>query len=701
MNKFDIQTFIDSMEEILGDQNGPASTFWKAFSFSVDAHQNQTRRSGEAYISHPCQVAQIIAGELGVTDPETLAAAMLHDTVEDVEEVTLEVIGEHFGPNVEAIVDGCTKITDYTGDKKTFHQMVHRKLFSGAASRVEVMIIKLADRLHNMRTLDSMPRHKRQKIAEETLTVYAPLAKIMGLFELKRELYDLALRYKFPRQSHKIDTKIQNISNSQQIEEIGAKLRKELEESWISADIYFIAKGLSAYFDHKKQLLSKETETPMEIIISVPDIHTCYSTLGIVNQLFPPIPRTIRDFIANPKPTGYQSLHARANIKGNTYLFKFRTDQMYEVGRLGIIKMWVNEKKVPSAFEEEITEIFDILGGDEEISYTDTIAASGHKEIYTYTPVGDRVCLPQNSTVLDFAFKVHTEVGRRCFAARVGNHKRGPDYTLKDGDRVKILTRSHPVEFEPEMQHLCKSAKARSNLAKAFRRRRHLLAQDIGLKILQQEMKRYGLPRELLENEKMSVILEKFEAKKQTSLYRFIGTGILPLREVIVAIKDTLYADHTTLEPPTGTLNQVFLETLDPACIKLSRCCSPVPTEKGLFGLLSTRGLSVHKKECDTLVSLSLQREDVVDLRWNLKKTVVSKQQTILILKAASRNRLMMMLGVAPLTMKIQEVILLSSLPDGGSAWEINFTVDTLQDLKDALNHFDKTGLEYEIVIEQ
>lgn len=700
MSQFDIHQFIESMEEHLGDQDGPARPFWKAFSFSVDAHQNQKRKSGEAYISHPCLVVKIIVEEFGVTDPETLAAAILHDTVEDVEKVTNEVIGALFGPNVEAIVDGCTKVTDFSGDRKTFHQKVHRKLFAGAASRIEVMLIKLADRLHNMRTLDSMPRHKRQKIAEETLTIYAPMAKIMGLFELKRELYDLALRYKFPRQSHKIEAKIQKIADSQQIEDIGTRLRQILEESWITADIYFVAKGLSAYFDPKKHVLSKETETPMEIILSVADTQTCYSTLGIVNQIFPPIPRTIRDFIANPKPSGYQSLHARANIKGNTYLFKFRTDQMYEVGRVGIVKMWLEQKKVPTAFEEEIKEIFNILGED-DISYADTIAASGHKEIYTFTPKGERVCLPLNSTVLDFAFKVHTEVGRRCFAAVVGSRKRGPEYVLHDGDRVKVLTRSHPVEFEPEMQQICQSAKARSNLAKTFRRRRHLLAQDIGLKVLLQEMKRYGLPRELLEKDEMVKVLEAFEAKDLNTLYQYIGTGVLPLREIIVAIKEILYTDHATLEPPTGALNQVFLESLDPACIKLSRCCSPIPTEKGLFGLLNNRGLSVHRKECKTLKSLALQREDVVALRWNLKQTLVTKPQTLLILNAASRNRVMMMLGVAPLRMKIQEVIYLSSLPDGKSAWEVNFTVDTLQDLKDTLNHFDKTGIEYEIVIEQ
>jgi GTP pyrophosphokinase len=199
----------------------------------------------------------------------------------------------------------------------------------------------------------------------------------------------------------------------------------------------------------------------------------------------------------------------------------------------------------------------------------------------------------------------------------------------------------------------------------------------------------------------MTEILNQFEANNLAKLYQYIGSGILPLREIITAITNTLYANHSTLEPPTGALNQIFLESLDPACIKLSRCCSPIPTEKGLLGLLSNRGLSVHKKECTTLSTLSLKREDIVEVRWNFKKTFVTKPQTILILNAASRNRVMMMLGVAPLQMKIQEVIFLSSLPGGGTAWEINFTVETLQDLKDTLAHFDKTGIEYELAIEQ
>ncbi|MDP2105860.1 MAG: HD domain-containing protein, partial [Desulfobulbaceae bacterium] len=536
-NTFNLSDYIATMERFLGNQEGPAKPFWKALSFAVDAHQGQVRKSGEAYISHPCHVAQILAQELSVNDPETLAAAILHDTIEDVPEVTHEVIGEYFGRNVEAIVDGCTKVIDFSGDRQAFSKQVHRKIFSGAASRIEVMLIKMADRLHNMRTMDSMPKHKRQKIAEETLNIYAPMSRIMGLFELKRELYDLALSYKFPRQSQRLKSNITKITTDPRVLEIKRRIQSELEQCWINGEIYIVAKGLWAYFDPENQVLVKEIETPIEIIIAVDDIQSCYRTLGVVNQIYPPIPSSIRDFIANPKPTGYQSLHARANIDGQNYLFKLRTNHMYQVGRIGLIRMWLDNRHRPSAYEEEVKEIFNILGGDDDLSYTDAIAASGGKEIYTFTPKGERICLPIQSTVLDFAFKVHTEIGSHCVSAIVGSQRTDIKHILEDGDRVEIITRKQQTEFEPEMLELCQTAKARSSLSKIFRHKREILAEDIGRSILRQEMKRYGLPRELLENDPANALLEHFELSAMTELYQEVGNGQLLLTDLILFIK--------------------------------------------------------------------------------------------------------------------------------------------------------------------
>jgi len=695
---FDIAHFCEQMEEHIGGQDGPAQLFWKALSFAVTAHQDQKRKSGEAYVSHPCRVAMILAEEMEVTDPETLAAAVLHDTVEDVPEVTNEVIGELFGQNVEAIVDGCTKITHFSGDRQTFYKLVHRKIFSGAASRLDIMLIKLADRLHNLRTLSSMPRHKRQKIADETLSVYAPMAALMGLYGIKRELYTLALLYKFPRQSHKVLNRIRKMERSDEAVNIRTAIENEMQQAWLNGEVKVRAKGLSTYYDPGTKTLTKEVSTPVEILITVPDIQSCYRLLGIVNQNFPPIPRTIRDFIANPKPTGYRCLHTKANIKGSKYLFKIRTPEMMNTARTGIINVWSTPEEMPGDFEKELQATLDILGGDEDIAYREIIAAGGKTEIYTYTPKGDGFCLPKQSTVLDFAYQVHTEVGNRCQGAIIRNQRVSPTHILRDGDHIEIITAKNPVHFEPDIQGLCQTPKARSNLARMFRRRRELLARQIGESILRQEFKRYGLPFDLLKKVQMEEILQLYQIADREEIFLQVGEGRIKLREFIHEMKTRLYADRETLQPPTGAFNRIEMSNLDPACIKFSRCCSPSPTDKGLYGLLSERGLSVHHKSCSTIRTLKIQREDVVELLWRLKGTPLTKPQSLQVL-AAKRNRLLMLLGAAPAEMKILEITALkkkSKMPD----WDISFEVEDLAGLKNILNHFNKLKIEYEFLLE-
>lgn len=699
--KFNIAAYCERMEKALGGQEGPAKVFWEALSFAVSAHQDQRRKSGEAYVSHPLQVAMILVEELDIRDPELLAAAVLHDTVEDVPEVTSEVIGEIFGKNIEIIVDACTKIANFSGDKQTFYKLVHRKLFSGAAAHLEVLLIKLVDRLHNLRTMGSMPKDKRQKIAEETLDIYAPLAKVMGLNSIKRELYTLALMYKFPRQSQKVLAVIKRLQSSEEVLAIKRTLEERMKEVWITHEIRLNPKGLWAYFDPAQKVLHKTIANPLEFIIVTNDIQTCYRILGVIHQNYPPIPRTIRDFIANPKATGYQSLHTRANIKGCNYLFKIRTAEMTNSSRTGLVREWFAHKTVPSSFEVELREMLDILGTDEDLSYREMIAVSGKKAIYTYTPKGDPIELPAHSIVLDFAFKVHTDVGKRCIKARIGKRQVEPDALLEDGDQVQIICQKEPVRFEPEIQLRCQTPRARAELSKLFRQRREGLARMIGESILLQELKRYGLPCDTLEKPGMASIMAAFGTRELADLFLGLGEGRFRLRELINEIKNRLYAGREILLPPAGSLNRIELATLDPVCIKFSRCCNPAPTEKELYGLLSERGLSIHQKECATITSLHVQREDVVEVRWRLKETVVAKMQTILILEAPSRNRVLMMLGVAPEEMKISEIDLLSSQPSRTSAWQINFQVDTLQGLKNILVHLAKTGMAFEFVLEQ
>ncbi len=695
---FDLELYRSQMLQLLG--SGPtAHVFWDALDFATDAHDDQWRRSGEAYIMHPCSVAKILASEMDVVDPEILSAALLHDTVEDVEEITIELIGEKFGSYVAAIVEGCTKITRDSGDKQSLSKKVHRKIFSGAALRPEVMLVKLADRLHNLRTLSAMPPHKRQKISDETLDIYAPLATVLGLFSLKRELYDLALIFKFPKQGAKMESQIHQLEDSPKVVEIIHTLSDKMREVWLGADISVRTKGLWAYYDSSNRILRKAIDNPLEILIVSDDVQSCYAALGILNQTFAPIPRTIRDFIANPKPTGYQGLHARANIKGSKYLFKIRTKDMARRAQRGLFHDWTSKNSTQRGFIKEIQELFDVIGSEESGSYREVIAASREKEIYTYTPVGDLFCLPANSIVLDFAFRVHTDVGHSCTGAMIGSRKVSSLHKLRDGDVIRVLRSEHPLQFQPAILKRCRTPRARAELSKTFRIRRQQLSKEIGRSIVAQEMLRYGLPFDLLERESVQKLLQHFSLADLDELYIYVGEGRLRLSDLISQIEKKLYRKKAPLVKPTGSFNKIELTTLDPVTIKISACCKPNPTNKGLVALLSKRGLSVHQKDCPQLGKMKFQREDVVDLRWKQRETRVAKTQSLVIM-AASRQRIMMLLGVAPEEMKLLDITLLSKAPTPKPAWEITFQVPTLHILKDVLRHFDKSALPYEFDFE-
>jgi len=695
---FDLELYRSQMRQLLG--SGPkAHVFWDALDFATDAHDDQWRRSGEAYIMHPCSVAKILAEEMDVVDPEILSAALLHDTVEDVDYVTTQLVGEKFGSYVAAIVEGCTKVTKDSSDKQALSKKVHRKIFSGAALRPEVMLVKLADRLHNLRTLGAMPKRKRQKISDETLDIYAPLATVFGLFSLKREMYNLALSYKFPKQGSKLLSQIRQLAQSPEANEIVHLLEKNTREVWLNAEVTIRTKGLWAYYDTSNRILRKEIDNPLEILIIAENTQSCYAILGILNQTYPPIPRTIRDFIANPKPTGYQGLHARTNIKGQKYLFKIRTEDMARRAQRGLFQDWSSKSNTQRRFIREIKELFGVIASGDVASYREVIAASGKKEIYTYTPGGDLFCLPAQSTVLDFAFRVHTDIGHSCTGAMIGSRKVSANHRLADGDVIRVLRTDHPLQFQPAMLALCRTPRARAELSRTFRIRRQKLSQVVGKSIVTQEMLRYGLPFDLLEKKELQQVLHHFSLTHLDELYIHLGEGRVSLSQLIPEIKEKLYQGKSPLVNPTGQLNRVELDTLDPVTIKISACCKPSPTDKGLFAFFSERGLSIHHKECPQLKRTKFQREDIVNLRWDLRNTRVDKIQSLVIM-AATQHRVMMLLGVAPVEMRIVDITLLSKTPTPNPAWEIRFQVPTLYVLRKALRHFDKSALVYEFDFE-
>ena len=700
MGRFDLEKYRQEMSSFIGSGD-ETSVFYEALDFAVAAHDGQMRKSGDPYIIHPCATARILAEEMDVHNCEILAAGLLHDTIEDVEEITPEVIREKFGANVEAIVVGCTKVKHHSGDKQALKKLVHRQLFTGAAVRPEVMVVKLADRMHNLRTLGSMPRYKRQRIAEETLDFYAPLATILGLFTLKRELYTRALAYKFPKQGHKLKQHINRLEKNPDLVTLTTNLNNALTASGIRAQITVRTKGLWGYYDIRNQLLKKELEVPQEILITVQQRACCYQGLGILNELYPPIPRTIRDFIANPKPTGYQGLHARAIIEGRKYLFKIRTENMARRSQHGLVKDWNPNEKKQGRFIREIQEMFDILGSNEAVSYRDMIAAGGRKEIYTYTPQGDLICLPVRSVVLDFAFRIHTDIGHTCTGAVIGEQRVAPDKVLKDGSVVRILRRNQPINFDLSMQHCCQTPKARSELTKAFRKRIQAVSVETGRAVLEQEMRRYGLSYDLLEQQGMENILVYFNIASREELLQEVGQGQVRLRELIYEIRNGLQMRSNDILPqPTGILNRIELTTVDPVVVKSSACCKPTPLDKGSVGLLSRRGISLHCKDCFQLKKMKFQREDAVEVHWKLSATPVKKEQKITIL-AATAKRIFKLISIAPDALQVTDVLRIGKKSTAIPSWEVRFTVTNLQGLKRITRHLDRSDLRYSFDFEQ
>lgn len=691
---FDLELYRNQMQTLIGDKPG-VETFWEALDFSVDAHNDQWRRSGDAYILHPCAVAKILAEEMDITHPEILAAALLHDTVEDVEEVTAELVGQKFGSYVQSIVEGCTKVTHVSGDKQKDSRNTHKKIFTGAALRPEVMLVKLADRLHNLRTLRAMPKAKRQRIADETIDIYAPLATVFGLFNLKREMYNLALLYKYPKQGARINSHIRQLQQSSLGRTIVENVQKNAELNNLSCRVTVRTKKLYAYYDVANRILVQRIDTPLEILIVVDDVQSCYRALGIANQTFVPIPRTIRDFIANPKPTGYQGLHARAIIEGQKFLFKIRTDEMERKAQRGLFRNWSSKGGKQVTFIREIQEMFDVISSDDSLSYRDVIAASGIKEVYTYTPQGDLICLPVNSTVLDFAFRVHTEIGQTCLGAMIRNKRVGPSHVLKDGDMVRIVRADQPIRFEQHMLSLCKTPRARGELTKNFKARCKKVTREVGLSMLRQEMLRYGIPFDVLEGKDVPELLAHESISTLDELYVRLGEGRLHLKEFMEDVKNILFGGVSPLVTPTGAFNKIELTTLDPVSVKLSSCCKPNPTAKDNCALLTPKGLSVHQKNCERFRQLKFQREDAVDISWNTRQTYVRKKQILHVLRATRKN-IMQIIGSAPPELEMQSLEILSSYSSLYPAWELTFSVVNLYALQKVLKHMDKSDLPYE-----
>jgi GTP pyrophosphokinase len=626
---FDVNHYQARMSGYLEGRDNEG-VFIDALHFAYNLHAGQTRKSGAPYISHPCAVAEILARELQVKDPQLLAAALLHDVVEDVPSINLEDVEERFGATVAELVDGCTKLTRHHLDRATLKDLTHSKIFLSASRRLGVLVIKLADRLHNLRTLHYLPQAKRQHIAHETVEVYAPIAAKFNIFPLKRELYHLALSFLYPRKSKKILQFMREFRNAPQVIEIEDRLR-DLFSDPSNPDIIIRprSKGLGSYYSLLKRTLdltNAENHVDFTIILQTEDVLKCYLAMGIINTAFPPTPRTIRDFIATPKTNGYKSLHVRIHVGGTNYLIKIRTPEMDQWATYGILREWDVQKPISDEHWQEISELLRTIGeyGGAAPQRKALIRLSESEEIYTYTPKGDIYYLPKGSIVLDFAYRIHSELGDHCEGAMVNNEWVPPTSRLKDGDFVEIITSPEPPDIDLDLEELCKTPKARTAINKRLQQKRRHHAREVGQQILEQELKRHGLPAEILEGESTRLILEFLSMKDISELFVRLGQDLLSPHLVLYYLgtpphdRDRSSSQHETIASLPYEHNLLCVAEPDKAIHKFARCCNPYPGQRNVVATLSERGITFHHKDCKDLhLRHDLEPQQLLDVKWS------------------------------------------------------------------------------------
>jgi len=684
---------IDTLMENLPDHYTDADRelILRAYRVAEKAHEGQKRASGEPYINHCVAVANILA-EMRIT-PEVVAAGLLHDTVEDTD-LTLKDIRQDFGDEIAMLVDGVTKLTQLPrvsrGDqhpedeareaaerelaerrgrldpeteaeqlqRSRRYDMVSetlRKTVLAMGDDVRVVLIKLADRLHNMRTLGFMPEHKRRRIAQQTLDIFAPLANRLGIWQIKWELEDLAFRHVNPQKYREIAELLaeRRSAREEQMKEIRANLEKILSQNGIQAEIS--ARPKHIYSIYRKMV---RKQVPFDMVydvrgvrIIVPDIPTCYSTLGVIHTRWRPIPREFDDYIANPKDNFYRSLHTAVIYDdGKTLEVQIRTPEMHQNAEYGIAAHWRYKENGTrdEEYEKRIIWLRSLMEWRQDVDdareFVDGMKTDVFEDrVYVFTPRGDIIDLPAGSTPIDFAYHVHTDIGHRCRGAKVNGKLVSLDTELKTGDKVEILTAKHggPSRdwLNPNLG-LVKTQRARAKIRRWFKRQRREQNITQGKNELDKELRRLGLQDVNLER-----LSREFEYRSVDDMYEALGTGDLPLSRIVNYLTFTDKSDDEHDWPVTpsksddGSLSSdtVTVVGLKGLLTTLARCCNPAPGDEIIGYITRGRGATIHRQDCPNILRVR-DRERLVRVSWGEPKRTFPVPVRI---KAYDRNGLM------------------------------------------------------------
>jgi len=618
----------------------------KAYHFAKAAHEQQRRFSGEPFILHPVAVARILADlEL---DLETLVAGLLHDVVEDTR-ITLPQIEEEFGAEVASLVDGVTKLGRLEYKSKEERQAENlRKMFLAMAKDIRVILIKLADRLHNLRTLKYQPEDKQKEIADETLEIFTPLAHRLGIYHLKSELEDLAFRYINPAKYFELSERIASTRRRREeyIREAITVLKEKLEAIGIKTDIKGRPKNLySIYEKMKKQNKDlNEIYDVLAVRIIVDSVRDCYASLGIVHTLWKPIPGRFKDYIAMPKSNMYQSLHTTVvGPHGEPLEIQIRTTEMHRTAEYGIAAHWRYKEggRSDKNFDEKLAWLRQLLEWQHDLrdarEFMESLKIDLFADtVFVFTPKGDVMELPAGSVPIDFAYRVHTQVGHRCMGAKVNGKLVPLDYKLKNGDIVEILTSRQAAGPSRDWLNLVKTSQAKSRIRQWFKREQREENILKGREILEKEFKKQGLEAELLKNDKLLEIGRRFNLMGVDDVYAAIADGTISPLTIINRVREemkkeevkaaralTLEEQPLKTEPPppsqpVQSVQGIRVKGMDNLLTRLAHCCNPVPGDPITGYITRGRGVSIHRSDCrNVLLFQKADRDRLVEANWD------------------------------------------------------------------------------------
>ncbi|TMD80030.1 MAG: bifunctional (p)ppGpp synthetase/guanosine-3',5'-bis(diphosphate) 3'-pyrophosphohydrolase [Chloroflexi bacterium] len=604
----------------------------RAYERALAAHAGQRRLSGEEYVNHPMEVAAILADlEL---DAETLAAALLHDTVEDTP-LTSEAVEEEFGPEVARLVDGVTKLgrISLRSDQQQQAENI-RKMMVAMAEDLRVVLIKLADRLHNMRTLDPLPEVKRRKISRETLDIYAPLAHRLGIGQIKWELEDLAFRNLEPDAYEDVAKRIarKRHEREQLVTDLSDILARELEKVGITADITGRPKHIFSVW----QKMTRDQKDFTEIYdlsairVLVDSVRDCYGVLGVVHSLWKPVPGRFKDYVAMPKSNGYQSLHTTVIAHtGEPIEIQIRTQEMHRVAEFGVAAHWTyKEGGKAASFDQKLSWLRSLLEWQTEVgdaeSFVDTVKIDLFQdEVYVFTPKGDVLNLPAGSTPVDFAYRIHTEVGHRCVGAKVNGRMVPLDYELNNGEIVEIVTTKAPHGPSRDWLGFVKSASAKERIRKWFKSQRRDENVAKGRDLLDKELHRMHRVElaELPEN-KLAEIAGVHKFATADDFLAAIGYGDLSPHSVVMRMAISSGGAGTDLRsipliPSVQPIPRVLVRGVTGLLTKIAPCCQPVPGDPIVGYTTRGRGVTVHRADCMNAINAQDQAR-VVPVDWDV-----------------------------------------------------------------------------------